>query len=48
MIAFVIGPFVSLFVVCQSFSSLDLLRGVDKRIVNTMKVYIERNNMQFE
>ena len=53
MIAFLLG-FVSLFVcliVSSSFHLVrfgQLLRHADKRIVTTMKVYIERNNLQVE
>ncbi len=42
--------FVSLFV-CQSFALFSFcqpLRYTDNRIVNIMKVYIERNNLQVE
>ena len=51
MIAFLLG-FVSLFVcliVSSSFPLVrfgQLLRHAGKRIVTTMKVYIERNNLQ--
>ena len=44
--------FVCLFVCCQSFASFSSfgqpLRYADKRIVNIMKVYIERTNLQVE
>ena len=55
MIDFSLGPFVCLFVRCVSVrSSLNLVRfgqvfrRADKHILNIMKVYIERNNMQVE
>ena len=56
MIAFLLGPFgclfVCLFVTVSSHLHLvrfgQLLRCADKRIVNIMKVYTERNNMQVE
>ncbi len=53
MIDFLIGLFVRLYV-CLSLGPLplvhfgQLLRYADKRIVNIMKVYIERNNLQIE
>ena len=54
MIAFLFGPFVKLYVCLFFSSSLHLVRFgqllgcADKRIVNIMKVYTERNNMQVE
>ena len=54
MLAVFLGPFVSLDACLFVSSSLHLvrfgkpLRCVGKRIVNIIKVYIERNNMQVE
>ena len=54
MIDFLLGPFDWMFVCLFVSSSLHLVRFgqqfrcADKRIVNIMNVYIERNNMEVE
>ena len=50
MIDFLLGLFVCVSVSrsLHLLSLCELLRYADKRIVNIMKVYIERNNMQVE